>query len=504
MELFAKIKSLLGTDQETTEGDGLILKKGTKVTDLKKQFNERFGSVLRVYVGRSQVDENSTLGEAGLTNEGIFECRGNLQVGTFIAHMAEEYGLKVKVYTVDEWVAVIDGLTLSASGIVKKSATKADMEMMLSGGTDNPAQAGKTPVSEVKAGAFAIVKYSDNSYSVSIDGNVCANSKGAMRQLAEAIGFEYDKGWTTQQFGAKLSKFIKENAGVEEAPVAVEEAVDKPVVKKVSKKDGELPGVFVLEDGRKICFSRGNLQFHCKNYEFKFAEEQYETIGEGNKNIAPNYDGWIDLFGWGTSGYMGCQPTEVSTINSEYGPAKGNIAGTKYDWGVFNPITNGGNKEGVWRTPTYDEMQYLFARRSNADKLKIFGTVCGIQGVILLTGEEFWNNRLRFPIDLTSVCNVFDAEKWDILENLGCVFFPDCLQAKSQYERVRDYDSYEIDGCKNVFKEIVYSPDCRRYSTSSREENEERKYFDSFTGSYRDRTCDRRDRLPVRLIKDIE
>lgn len=80
MELFAKIKSLLGTTQETVEADGFILKKGTKVIDLKKQFNERFGSVLRVYAGRSQVDENSTLGEAGLTNEGVFECGGNLQV----------------------------------------------------------------------------------------------------------------------------------------------------------------------------------------------------------------------------------------------------------------------------------------------------------------------------------------------------------------------------------------------------------------------------------------
>lgn len=103
MELFAKIKSLLGTTQETVEADGFILKKGTKVIDLKKQFNERFGSVLRVYAGRSQVDENSTLGESGLTNEGVFECGGNLQVGTFIIRMAEEYGLKVKVYTVDEW-----------------------------------------------------------------------------------------------------------------------------------------------------------------------------------------------------------------------------------------------------------------------------------------------------------------------------------------------------------------------------------------------------------------
>lgn len=38
-----------------------------------------------------------------------------------------------------------------------------------------------------------------------------ANTKGALREIAESIGFEYDPNWTTQQFGSKLVNHINEN-----------------------------------------------------------------------------------------------------------------------------------------------------------------------------------------------------------------------------------------------------------------------------------------------------
>ncbi len=37
------------------------------------------------------------------------------------------------------------------------------------------------------------------------------NSKGALREIAEKIGFEYDKEWTVRQLGSKLIDFINEN-----------------------------------------------------------------------------------------------------------------------------------------------------------------------------------------------------------------------------------------------------------------------------------------------------
>jgi hypothetical protein len=37
------------------------------------------------------------------------------------------------------------------------------------------------------------------------------NSKGALREIAQKIGFEYDEKWNVRQFGAKLIDFINEN-----------------------------------------------------------------------------------------------------------------------------------------------------------------------------------------------------------------------------------------------------------------------------------------------------
>lgn len=503
------VDNLYGDDDSA---NAFILNRRTKVIELKKQFHERFGSVLHVYEGRSQVDDAATLAEVGLTNEGTFECRGNLQVGTFITRMAEEHGLKVKVYTCDDWVAVLDGLTLTASGLVKKSATRADMETMLAGPSEGAAASGKTPVSEVKAGSFSIIKNSDGSYSVSIDGNICSNSKGAMRQIAEALGFEYDKAWTTQQFGAKLSRFIQENTGAaESAPAQKDEPAQEPnpavdglkaeaeslkaeatPAKKTSRhasnanNEGALPGVFRLDDGRKIRFSKGFLQYNPKKYEFRFAEHQYEHIGsDGDENCKPGYDGWIDLFGWGTSGYMGCQPTENSLKTEHYGPEKGDLTGdnANYDWGVYNPITNGGNQEGLWRTMSDKELDFLTHKRSNAQKLYLLCCVCGKDGHVLLP-DDFWSNRLPFIIDATPdrySDNTFDKDQWTTLESMGAVFFPN-----HRCKRVTAKESYY-----SLQKKLVWDYDSETwYSTL---------FWKSDKPSY-----DSPRKYPVRLIKDLK
>lgn len=204
---------------------------------------------------------------------------------------------------------------------------------------------------------------------------------------------------------------------------------------------GALNGEFTINDkGGKICFSQGALQFNPAKYEFRFAMNQYDIIGKDNEKIAPTYNGWIDLFGWGTSGFMGCQPTEVSDNARDYGPSTGGIAGTNYDWGVYNPITNGGNKEGLWRTPTRVEWEYLIEKRPNASKLKVKCTVCGAEGLMLMP-DDFWNNRLRLPLDITAEnysVNTYNAEQWAQLEELGVVFMP-----KAGYRSKREYRNSE-------------------------------------------------------------
>lgn len=47
----------------------------------------------------------------------------------------------------------------------------------------------------------------EDSGSISVH-RIYDNTKGALREIAERIGFEYDPNWTTRQFGSKLVDFI--------------------------------------------------------------------------------------------------------------------------------------------------------------------------------------------------------------------------------------------------------------------------------------------------------
>lgn len=415
----------------------LNLTKSTTVAQLKKEFNETFGAVLRIYSGRSQAEETTTLGELGLSNEGTFECRSSLTVVRFIERMQNEFGLKVKVYTCDDWVAALDGLTLESAGKVKKNAVKADMESMIA-------------------------------YQRTEEVDVAETERQKAEAEAEAAKAEK----------ARLKAEADKKKAEEARLVAEKETQNDAKPAKSKSNAGELPGVFSVGANKKVRFSQGRLQFNPAKYEFRFAKNQYDVIGEDNKKVAPNYDGWIDLFGWGTSGYMGCQPTEISKNYSDYGPKGGDLTGANanYDWGVYNPITNGGNKEGLWRTPTADEWEYLINKRPNADKLKVKCTVCDIMGYFILP-DDFWNNRLRLPLDITaSDCSVnkYTAEQWSQLEALGVVFMP-----RSLYR------------CTDGF----YRMSGGHIWTSSVSVG----YFDGYSSS-----ADKINGYPVRLIKDIK
>lgn len=478
------------------------------VETLRKAFNEAFGAQVKLYNGNKVAAPTDTLGSLGLSNEGSFECRSSLTVASFIERIKNEYGLKVKVYTCDEWVAVLDGLTLESAGKVKKNAVKADMEDMIAYQRKGNNLQG-----------YEIEAREDGGYTVRKDGVECNNTKAAMREIAALIGLEYDVAWTTRQFGAKLMKAIEstsvstpavdnsaaeraaakakaeaeaaakakaENAArlaaesaavaaakeaadtakaelerqkaeakaelerikVETAKAQAEaekakaaaaaaqaekeraEAASKAIAEKSKSapskcKDGVLSGLFSVGENKKVRFSQGNLQFNAKKYEFRFAEHQWDTISEeDNKKVSPTYDGWIDIFGYGTSGYMGCQPYESSGDKNQY--PRVTIAGTNYDWGVYNPISNGGNKEGLWRTMTKGEWYYLFNKRPNAAKLNLKGTVNGVGGMILLP-DDFYEKRIRIPIDSTPdnyTANTFSGDTWKTLEDAGAVFRP--------------------------------------------------------------------------------
>ena len=53
------------------------------------------------------------------------------------------------------------------------------------------ARSGEYVILQTEAGSIITAKFYDN-------------VKGALREIAESIGFEYDEAWTTRQFGSKL------------------------------------------------------------------------------------------------------------------------------------------------------------------------------------------------------------------------------------------------------------------------------------------------------------
>lgn len=202
-------------------------------------------------------------------------------------------------------------------------------------------------------------------------------------------------------------------------------------------QNGALPGVFSISETEKVHFSMGNLQYHAKKDKWQFAPSQSSVIGDKNKNIDKDYNDWIDLFGWGTSGYNGCYPYTYS-LYATYGGGLSNIAGTNYDWGIYNAISNGGNKAGLWRCMSVFEWDYLFMHNTFG-----FGKINGVTGLFLI--PENWecpqnitfyaadgmsitpfssNNQLHVQSSNNILVNSYTSAQWQWLEASGVVFLP--------------------------------------------------------------------------------
>ena len=197
--------------------------------------------------------------------------------------------------------------------------------------------------------------------------------------------------------------------------------------------EGALPGKFSVSPDKQVHFSKGNLQYQASTNTWRFAKKQWDIVGEANKNISSSYDGWIDLFGWGTSGYnhgaVCYQPYSTSKTNSDYyayGYALSNLTG-KVDWGC-NAISNGGNTENQWRTLTKDEWVYVFDTRNTESGIRYAkARVNGVNGVILLPDD--WNTS-TYSLNSTNTTgasyttNTITAADWSTLEGAGAVFLP--------------------------------------------------------------------------------
>lgn len=105
----------------------------TTVDKLKRYFKCVYNVSLRVYDGKNLADGSKKLSELrtdGAKSTGSLECRASITVGSLIQRVKEQFGLNIKIATQDDWVLVLDGITLATAGTIKKQATKADMEGM--------------------------------------------------------------------------------------------------------------------------------------------------------------------------------------------------------------------------------------------------------------------------------------------------------------------------------------------------------------------------------------
>ena len=201
---------------------------------------------------------------------------------------------------------------------------------------------------------------------------------------------------------------------------------------------GALPGIFSVSATTRINFSQGNLQYRPFNNTWRFATTQYAVEGANNNNIilrnACRF--WIDLFGYGTSGWNsgapGYMPYESTTSNTDYTnyteDPNGNDLTDLYanaDWGFFNPIMNGGNQGGMWRTLTSTEWNYLLTLRPNAALLRGMATVENTPGYVILPDDWTCPTGITFVnTDTSYTINVYNAANWSTMEAAGAVFLP--------------------------------------------------------------------------------
>ena len=207
---------------------------------------------------------------------------------------------------------------------------------------------------------------------------------------------------------------------------------------------GAINGLFSVSDNKQVYFSQGNLQYQASTNTWRFADNQWDYVGStvvetgtpggtvaGSSNhlISEYYEGWIDLFGYGTSGYDGgyyvYPPYSISESVNNY--PKGNL--TQYsDWG-YNSISNGGNVSGIWRTLTNNEWVYVFETRATLSGIRYAKAVVNnVNGVIILpdswnSGTYSINNFNQSDADYSN--NTISSTLWtSIFEANGAVFIP--------------------------------------------------------------------------------
>lgn len=263
---------------------------------------------------------------------------------------------------------------------------------------------------------------------------------------------------------------------------------------------GAINGLFSVSETKQVYFSQGNLQYQASTNTWRFAEHPWDWVGayytyieqylaEGtvsgsnNDDCSATYSGWIDLFGWGTSGRnhgaICYQPWSTSTDDDDYyayGSANNNLSDFtgEADWG-YNAISNGGNQEGLWRTLSSSEWDYVLFYRVTPSGIRFAGAKVNNQrGIVVLPDD--WSSSyytLNNANNGDDTANTISESIWmNSFQSHGAIFLPNNMGERNPYNppvhgsywSSSDYDGSKAGAlCAAGYSPVYRVSKCMRY-----------------------------------------
>ena len=222
--------------------------------------------------------------------------------------------------------------------------------------------------------------------------------------------------------------------------------------------DNCIAGLFSVSADKQVFFSKGNLQYNpnpgAGESSWRFAPNQYDLLDNNTENhettnYNASYDGYIDLFGWGTW-LEDCNPTNVSRNTGDYQWNDNKSSAIGAEW---TTLTGGDTDQAEW--------YYLFNSRTDADDKYGLGSIevsagVTVNGFILLPDGWLLPDKLEFTSLKNAEIlgwdnNTYDTDAWGRMEANGAVFFPAAGD--------RDYGTYisEVGTCGHYWSSSVHS-----------------------------------------------
>jgi len=213
---------------------------------------------------------------------------------------------------------------------------------------------------------------------------------------------------------------------------------------------GAIRAPYSVSDSKTVYFAQGNLQatYNGSSWTWKFADYQWDYVGNAAANISINGDGTVssngtvDLFGWvgasstwtGVAMY-GISNSETTNSTNTYGNVI--TESLKADWGSIPGVVSAYG-DG-WFTLSSTEWKYVISDRTsgatvngtpnarytgatiNTDGTGVNGIILFPDGVTIASSEVTAWGTVNSTSSWATKCT---TAQWSALESKGCVFLP--------------------------------------------------------------------------------